>query len=86
MSQLGIARLAVEVLGHSVRRLGRAIFIFFVLIVKTAVEVRRSFVLIRSTVLHQGSVSVDLKLRNTDGKLRAVTYISVSCDKLAHVA
>lgn len=51
MSQLGIARLAVKVLRHSVGWLRRAIFVLFVFIVETAVEVRRSFVLIRATVI-----------------------------------
>lgn len=51
MPQLGVTRLAVEVLGHSAR-LRRAILILFVLVVETPIEIRRSFVLIWSTVLH----------------------------------
>lgn len=61
MSQLRVSRLAVEVLGHSIRRLGRAILILFVFVVKTTIEVGRSFVLIWSTMLCPGLVNVNIR-------------------------
>lgn len=50
MSQLGVARLAVEMLRHAVG-LRRAVLIVVVIIIAATVEVNRPFVLIWSTVL-----------------------------------
>lgn len=56
MPQLGVARLAMEVLGESVG-LGRAIVILFVLVVDSAVEVRGTFMLIWPTMLYHREIS-----------------------------
>lgn len=87
MPQLGVARLAVEVLGHPVR-LRSVVLIFFVLIVDTTVEVSRPFVLIWSTVLKAIALVIVIAspVHTRLVASRVDTYICVSCYQVAHVA